>query len=68
MYASCRCGGVEIRGLEAAPITKRNPLEVPVVEKHTFIPLFPNYEIQVVIYKDIFSIKLETVQKFAKSK
>ncbi|XP_022832191.1 fatty acid synthase-like [Spodoptera litura] len=35
-----RAGGVEIRGLHTTSVIKRQPLEVPVYEKHEFIPNF----------------------------
>ncbi|KAF5284901.1 hypothetical protein FQA39_LY16856 [Lamprigera yunnana] len=34
-----KCGGVEIKGLRATPITKRKTLEEPVLETYKFIPL-----------------------------
>ncbi|CAH1641072.1 unnamed protein product [Spodoptera littoralis] len=35
-----RAGGVEIQGLHTTSVIKRQPLEVPVYEKHEFIPNF----------------------------
>ncbi|XP_077296456.1 fatty acid synthase-like [Arctopsyche grandis] len=58
-----RSGGVEVRGLTASPITKRNPLGIPVLEKYQFIPNFPKYNMSVndIIRADV-QIALENVQ------
>ncbi|XP_077296458.1 fatty acid synthase-like [Arctopsyche grandis] len=58
-----RSGGVEIRGLNASPITKRNPLGIPVLEKYQFIPNFPknNMKISDIVRADV-QIALENVQ------
>ncbi|XP_059048228.1 fatty acid synthase-like [Achroia grisella] len=42
-----RAGGVEIRGLHAAPISKRVPLGEPVLEKYKFIPNFEDNEMKI---------------------
>ncbi|XP_059048229.1 fatty acid synthase-like [Achroia grisella] len=42
-----RAGGVEIRGLHAAPIPKRVPLGEPVLEKYKFIPNFEDNEMKI---------------------
>ncbi|XP_047538559.1 fatty acid synthase-like [Vanessa atalanta] len=42
-----RAGGVEIRGLRATPISKRNPLGIPVLEKNVFIPNFGKSEMKI---------------------
>ncbi|XP_046964244.1 fatty acid synthase-like [Vanessa cardui] len=42
-----RAGGVEIRGLQATPISKRIPLGVPVLEKNVFVPNFGKSEMKI---------------------
>ncbi|XP_077295534.1 fatty acid synthase-like [Arctopsyche grandis] len=58
-----RSGGVEVRGLLASPITKRNPLGIPVLEKYEFIPNFPKYNMTMsdIVRADV-QIALENVQ------
>ncbi|XP_046964411.1 fatty acid synthase-like [Vanessa cardui] len=46
-HDTIRAGGVEIRGLHATPISKRNPLGVPVLEKNVFIPNFGKSEMKI---------------------
>ncbi|KAF9823812.1 hypothetical protein SFRURICE_006663, partial [Spodoptera frugiperda] len=43
-----RAGGIEIRGLQTTSIVKRQPPEVPVYEKHSFIPNFGRYKMKLV--------------------
>ncbi|XP_077295535.1 fatty acid synthase-like [Arctopsyche grandis] len=58
-----RSGGIEVRGLVASPITKRNPLGIPVLEKYEFIPNFPknNMTISDIVRVDV-QLALENVQ------
>uniref|UniRef100_A0A2H1WWR5 SFRICE_007688 n=1 Tax=Spodoptera frugiperda TaxID=7108 RepID=A0A2H1WWR5_SPOFR len=42
-----RAGGIEIRGLHTKSIVKRQPPEVPVYEKHSFIPNFGRYKMKI---------------------
>lgn len=35
------CGGIEIMGLQASPVSRRKPPGVPVLEKYLFLPHFP---------------------------
>ncbi|XP_077295461.1 fatty acid synthase-like [Arctopsyche grandis] len=58
-----RSGGIEVRGLVASPITKRNPLGIPVLEKYDFIPNFPknNMTVRDIVRADV-QIALENVQ------
>jgi fatty acid synthase len=36
-----RCGGIEIRGLQASPVARRRPPGIPVLENYQFIPHLP---------------------------
>ncbi|NP_001037478.1 p270 [Bombyx mori] len=66
-----RAGGVEIRGLNATPITKRLPLGVPVLEKNEFIPFSSNTKMTVedtlrsdiqLILENIQTYKVKTIE------
>ncbi|CAF4803306.1 unnamed protein product [Pieris macdunnoughi] len=60
-----RGGGVEIRGLHASPISKKNPLGIPVLEKNEFVPNFGNNKMTVedILRADIQLI-LENIQTY----
>lgn len=36
-----RCGGIEIRGLQASPVARRRPPGIPVLESYQFVPHLP---------------------------
>lgn len=36
-----RCGGIEIRGLQASPVARRLPPGIPVLESYQFVPHLP---------------------------
>lgn len=36
-----RCGGIEIRGLQASSVSRRRPPGIPVLESHKFVPHLP---------------------------
>lgn len=44
MNLNYRSGGVEIKGLVATPITRRNTTGIPILEKYQFVPNSPSYE------------------------
>ncbi|CAH2093487.1 unnamed protein product [Euphydryas editha] len=60
-----RAGGVEIRGLQATPISKRIPRGVPVLEKNVFIPNFGKSKMKIedILRSDIQLI-LENIQTY----
>ncbi|XP_050553071.1 fatty acid synthase-like [Spodoptera frugiperda] len=58
-----RAGGIEIRGLHATPITKRQPLGVPVFEKYEFIPNFGKSKMKIGdILRANIQLVLENIQ------
>ncbi|CAG9791214.1 unnamed protein product [Diatraea saccharalis] len=60
-----RAGGVEVRGLHATPISKRNPLGVPVLEKNVFVPNFGNSKMKIEdILRADLQLVLENIQTF----
>ncbi|RVE49124.1 hypothetical protein evm_006245, partial [Chilo suppressalis] len=60
-----RAGGVEIRGLHATPISKRNPLGVPVLEKNVFVSNFGTDKMKMEdILRANLQLVLENVQTF----
>ncbi|CAH1641071.1 unnamed protein product [Spodoptera littoralis] len=58
-----RAGGIEIRGLHATPITKRQPLGVPVLQKYEFIPNFGKSKMKIeCILRANVQLVLENIQ------
>ncbi|XP_022831800.1 fatty acid synthase-like [Spodoptera litura] len=53
-----RAGGIEIRGLHATPITKRQPLGIPVLQKYKFIPNFGKSKMKI---EDILRANVQLV-------
>ncbi|XP_047538557.1 fatty acid synthase-like [Vanessa atalanta] len=58
-----RAGGVEIRGLYVTPISRRIPLDVPVLEKNVFIPNFGKSKMKIEdILRSNIQLILENIQ------
>ncbi|XP_026313533.1 fatty acid synthase-like [Hyposmocoma kahamanoa] len=60
-----RCGGVEIRGLHATPISRRLPLGVPVLEKNEFLPNFGKEKVTIEdVLRANIQLILENIQTY----
>ncbi|OWR55047.1 fatty acid synthase [Danaus plexippus] len=60
-----RAGGVEIRGLHATPISRKNPLGVPVLEKNVFVPNFGKSKMKIEdILRANIQLVLENIQTY----
>ncbi|XP_048482207.1 fatty acid synthase [Plutella xylostella] len=60
-----RAGGVELRGLNATPITRKIPLGVPVLEKNVFVPSFGKGKMKLGdILRANLQLVLENIQTF----
>ncbi|CAG9791212.1 unnamed protein product [Diatraea saccharalis] len=66
-----RAGGVEVRGLYVTPISKRNKLDIPVLEKHVFVPNFGNSKMKIedairanlqLVLENIQTFKIKTIE------